>query len=128
MKTIYLAHPMVHSNEFSSSIKEQVVEKLTNSGFEVIDPSKFGLSEDQIEEIVSRCLFGVDQADAVVALATAPSYGMPIEVFHASKKEKPVYSFLAPGFRSPWIKWHSTKHFEKIDEMIGYLKGVRDCA
>lgn len=122
---IYLAHPITTSNEWIVEAVANVKRSLVDLGFEVVDPSDFGLSEDEAGAIITKCKYEIDKADIVVALCLCPSWGTAMEIFYASdNKEKTVLALVDKGFNSSWINFHSRK-FESSERLIGFLCGLR---
>lgn len=93
-----------------------------------IDPMRRdyrGKEQESVAEIVQLDKRDVRRCDAMLAYCPKPSVGTSMEVFYAWQLDKPVVCIVPPNVPvSPWLKYHSTKIVQTLEEGIKAVENV----
>jgi len=79
---------------------------------------------DDYEQIVINDKIAIENSDIIVAYINELSFGTIMEIHHSWNFQKPVY-VINPGGKykdDVWLKYHTTKFFDKISECFDYIK------
>jgi len=111
---------------------KEVQSFLTRQGFSVIDQTAawmdysevkdFRGRRDLAERIVRRDLDAVEEADVVVAVCEAPSFGTAVEMFVAKQQGKKVVLFSEKEVRSPWPVRFSDRAATSVRDLLEVLR------
>jgi len=115
-KSIYLSSPSKFRT-YSIIVKNEL-EKL---GYDVFDPLENELTfpvERDIEEIKKR--------DMLIAILPSLSIGGCMEIWIAHEFGKKVIVFSPMNSSHPWLKYCATNIFTKIDDLISYMKKLKE--
>ncbi len=84
-----------------------------------------GKEQESVAEIVQLDKRDVRRCDAMLAYCPKPSVGTSMEIFYAWQLDKPVVCIVPPSTPvSPWLKYHSTKIVQTLDEGIKAVENV----
>lgn len=92
-----------------------------------IDPLRkpYEVLEDKYKEywkdIVETDKRDIDLSDFIILKFDRPSAGTMMEQIYAYDRGKPVYVLSDKDRYSPWVKYHSTKIFNGMNELIDYV-------
>lgn len=122
---IYLAGPINgctdgECNDWRSEVKARF------SG--TLDPMRRdyrGVEAAAYREIVDLDKLDVAACDVLLAVCPKPSAGTSMEVLLAWQMGK-VVAVVAPDPVSPWLRYHSARTFERLDEAINWLETLND--
>jgi nucleoside 2-deoxyribosyltransferase len=113
------------------STMRRVQSFLGRRGFSVIDQTAawmdysgvadFRERRDLVERIVKRDLEAVEEADVVVAVCEAPSFGTAVEMFVAKQLGKRVVLFSRKAVRSPWPVKFSDRSATSMRDLLDVL-------
>jgi len=76
-----------------------------------------------VERIVKRDLEAVEEADVVVAICEAPSFGTAVEMFVAKQMGKRIVLFSRKPVRSPWPVKFSDRSATSMRDLLEILSG-----
>lgn len=115
------------------STMKKVQSFLGRRGFSVIDQTAawmdysgvedFRGKRDLVELIVKRDLKAVKEADVVVAVCEASSFGTAVEMFVAKQMGKRVVLFSRKPVRSPWPVKFSDRSAISMRDLLKILSG-----
>lgn len=78
-----------------------------------------GREAESVREIVQGDLDDIRQSHFVLVNATRPSWGTAMEVVYAWQRgDCAVVAFTGGAPVSPWLRWHSTKVCDSLDEAV----------
>jgi hypothetical protein len=127
MSQIYLTGDVIESTDLAGLANSEpdwrtvALSKLQRVGMRVVNPIVgVGVSDLEMESRVRRALDLIDQADAVLANLTKPSYGTPMEIFYAHRRGK-VVAVVGHSPYSPWVMSHSNARFDDIDRALDFI-------
>ncbi len=106
---------------------------LKEKGYDVLDQLKLDYSDiddfrDKPElwsEIVRNDLEFCEKADAIVLIATNPSFGAMAEIVISSLKGKPVVAYCPKAVKSPWPLYFATSIAKNDEELIRALESMK---
>lgn len=126
-KTIYLCGGIK-----DLSLKEQTEWRDTATKelyprFKILNPMRRNFRDNEFQsqnEIVSLDKKDVIDSDIILVNGTKPSWGTSMEIMFAHERNKIVVVFTGKKYEyaSPWVAYHATKVFEKLDDAIKYIK------
>jgi len=133
---IYLAHHGIEDVRFWA---DRLQEFLEEQGYEIVNPFTYDENARQLtktwdklqvhtyemcKNIVKKDLGFIDSCDVLLAyvpnIPGPPTIGMPMEIFYAHSKGKPVIIF-AENYDSPWLIAHG-KVVKTCEELLEELK------
>ncbi|MET1123668.1 MAG: nucleoside 2-deoxyribosyltransferase [Archaeoglobaceae archaeon] len=125
---VFVAGPIGYDGEDIRELQRM----LRSDGFEVLDQfvvdyssvEDFRNEADLRRKIVANDLALLNKADAVVLIATKPSFGAMCEALLASQQGKPVIAYCPSAVKSPWpleIASHIARSYE---ELVSALRSV----
>lgn len=83
-----------------------------------------GKEVNNYREIVDLDKIDVKNSDIILAYCPKPSVGTSMEVFMAWQMNKVVVA-VAPEPVSPWLRYHSTKVCETLDDAIDWIESIQ---
>jgi nucleoside 2-deoxyribosyltransferase len=125
-QTIYLAGPINACSDSECNEWRTTAKVILSDKYDILDPMVRDYRDtclDDYKYIVESDLDDVKKADIVLANCYKPSAGTSMELVYASQMGKKVYSASSP---SPWVKYHSDKTFEHINDAIEYLLNIKE--
>lgn len=82
-----------------------------------------GKEDESFAEIVQLDKRDVRRCDVILAYCPKPSVGTSMEIFYAWQMDKPVVCIVPKGAAvSPWLRYHSTKIVETLDDGISAVE------
>jgi len=132
---LYLAHPFSSRKE----IREWELKIEKKIGIELINPF-YDLNRKDVSridsgasekfeglnhtEIIQRDVGYIAISNGVVSIVNGEtSYGTVQEMVYSKILQKPNYCLVTNGYENhPWIKYHSTKIFTKIEKLEKFLE------
>ena len=118
---IYLAGPIFGCSDDACKDWRQYAKDSMNA--ETLDPMSRdyrGKEDAAFREIVEGDKEDIVASDALLVYAKQPSFGTAMEILFAWNIRKPVVCVVGPKV-SPWVRYHSTKTFEQLEEAIQYI-------
>lgn len=93
--------------------------------FKINDPLILveSLMEITPTQIVEKDIELIDKSDLFVAYIEKPTFGTVMEIVYAYSNGKPIF-VINPNLtlnREIWLRYHTTKLFDSIDECFGYI-------
>jgi len=147
-KKYYMGHPFdsrFKMREWELEIEKELDIEIINPFFdverddrEVIDEKdvtldtqatrkdRYGLSDEECEELVGRDVDLIAESDGMITIIDGSlSYGTIQEMVYAFEiHKKLVYSVISNGhIGHPWLRRHSTKTFETLEQLTEFLRG-----
>ena len=143
---LYLAHPFNSRHkmrEWELEVEKELGIELINPFFDVerddkdvIEDKKitlttqatreerYALSDVDSCELVDRDIDLIGKSDGIIAIVDGSlSYGTIQEMVYAHMFGRKVYTVISNGHVGhPWLRYHSTRVFSKLDELTEYLK------
>jgi len=143
---MYLAHPFSSRHkmrEWELEMEKEWNLNIINPFFDVVREDKeiidkkdvtlttqatrkerYGLTDEQCATLVERDVSLIKNSDGMIAIVDGSlSYGTIQEMVYAHKLGVPVYAVILNGhIGHPWLRYHSTKIFETLEELAEWLK------
>ena len=92
-----------------------------------IDAGRLARYEIDPKKIVEGDLDWIKRSKGLIAFITGEiSYGTIQEMVYGKINKKPVYSVITNGHdKHPWLQYHSTKVFTKLENLEQFLGGIK---
>lgn len=121
---VYLCGPINQcTNEEAWDWRQQVAYRFDNT----LDPMRRdyrGKEHNNYREIVDLDKIDVKNSDIILAYCPKPSVGTSMEIFMAWQLNK-IVVVVAPEPVNPWLRYHSTKVCETLDDAIEWIEGIQ---
>lgn len=86
---------------------------------ETLDPMRRdyrGKEDESVNEIVRGDLDDIAASDFILVNATKPSWGTAMEMVYAVTAGKTVVAFTGDARVSPWLRYHSHRLFQTVED------------
>ena len=95
------------------------------NGLQIIDPLKFADQTNPDLVLLDKQL--MDSCDVLVAYISRASFGTVQEILYCYERDIPVFIITPKKHqKNPWLKHHTTKFFNYIDDCFDYLLKNKD--
>lgn len=119
---VYLAGPIFgQTDTLCRDWRRVATAALTSAGHEVLDPMRRdyrGNESENVTAIVEGDVRDIETSDAVLVMATAPSWGTAMEIVYAYTFGKRIVAVVGGGAVSPWLRYHATTTVETLQDGI----------
>ena len=129
---VYLAGPIGEIDiKEAASWRETAEESLEEAGYIALNPLRGkDLNNPEVNVmydsawVVERDLEDIDKADILLVDGSrkVPMVGTPMEIRYAWERGKKIFTFGKAFKNSYWMRYHTTKFFDTLEEALLYLK------
>jgi nucleoside 2-deoxyribosyltransferase len=108
--TVYLAGPINGKTDAECKTWRDLARLSLADGWRILDPMARdyrGREDGNVTRIVSLDLAEIREADALLVMATSPSWGTAMELVYALQATKYVVAVVGEERVSPWLRFHA---------------------
>ena len=126
---VYLAGPIHQCNDRQVKTWRKTATTKLGKYYTILDPVERDYRDNKDGKLDSIIVEGdkkdIDRCDVILVNWWKPSCGTPMEILYAWERKKLIIT-VTGGDVSPWLRYHSTKIFETLEQAISRLVEIHD--